>query len=150
MTFPLLAIAEHVEPTQVSASPPSVVWKDVRKVSKQLRQALLESGYVKRSGKRVLFALGIYRTRFHQWPTPAELTRFMFESKWIPREDRNCVSPRLTELIHGYDVRLKDGTVKHVDGGVLDQLPLRPCTVTWQKAHPVAIREIGSTERRVA
>jgi hypothetical protein len=138
--LPLLAGVELVERP----------YKDVRLVSKQIIRELRDSGYVKRSGRRVLIALEIYRNRYQQWPTPAELTRFMFEQKWIPREDRNSVSPRLTELIHGYDVRLKDGTVKHIDGGVLDQLPLRPCAVTGQKAHPVAIREIGSSERRVA
>jgi hypothetical protein len=138
--LPLLAGVEIVERP----------YKDVRLVSKQIIRELRDSGYVKRSGRRVLIALEIYRNRYQQWPTPAELTRFMFEQKWIPREDRNCVSPRLTELIHGYDVRLKDGTVKHIDGGALDQLPLRVCAVTGQKAHPVSIREIGSSERRVA
>jgi hypothetical protein len=125
-------------------------YKDVRRVSKQLIRELRESGYVKRSGKRVLFALEFYRQRYQEWPTPAELTKFMADQKWIPKDESRYVAPRLTELIRGAWVRSKDGTRRHIGGGVCEQLTARECRETGQTAHPVALREIGSTERRVA
>lgn len=124
-------------------------YKDVRKVSKQLIRELRESGYVKRSGHRVLVALERYHRRYQHWPTPAELTVFMFECHWIPREDSRYVAPRLCELIHGEKVWRKGQQVVR-GGDACDQLPARLCTVSKQKAHPVAIREAGSTKRWVA
>lgn len=124
-------------------------YKDARKVSKQLIRELRDSGYVKRSGQRVLVALETYHRRKQHWPTPAELTRFMFECHWIPREESRYVAPRLTELIHGEKV-WRHGQQLVRGGDACDQLPARKCTVTDQKAHPVAIREAGSIKRRVA
>lgn len=126
------------------------VWKDVRMVSKQLIHELQHSGYVKRSMRRVLIALVRYRQVTQAWPTPAELTGFMFRQGWIPRNELRIVAPRLTELIRGWDIRPKDAPKYRVGGGVCDQLPARVCEVTGQKAHPVAIREAGSNERKVA
>lgn len=125
-------------------------FKDARKVSKQLIRELRESGYVKRSGRRVLLALEIYRNRYQEWPTPAELTTFMAKRGWIPKDESRYVAPRLTELVKGATVRRKDGRRVTLGGGVCELLPARECRETGQKAHPVALREIGSTERWVA
>lgn len=126
------------------------VWKDVRKVSKQLIHELQRSGYVKWSIRQVLNALVLYRLRKNDWPTPAELTHFMFELKRIPREESRYVAPRLTELVRGWHITVPGTGRVRIGGGVCDQLPSRPCRVTGQKAHPVAIREAGSTKRWVA
>jgi hypothetical protein len=150
VSLPLLAIAEHVEPTHVSASAPPVVWKDVRKVSKQLIHELQRSGYVKWSIRQVLHLLVLYRLRTHAWPTPAELTRFAFQMNRIPREESRYIAPRLTELIRGWHITSPSGQRVRVGGGVCDQLPARRCTVTGQKAHPVAILEAGARARWVA
>jgi hypothetical protein len=53
-------------------------------------------------------------------------------------------------LLRGYTVTLKDGTKVRRGGGVLTLLPARICRVSGVKAHPVAIREIGSSEREAA
>lgn len=126
-------------------------WKVVRRVSKQVYAELRRSGYVKRSILKVLTALAYYRNSTQQWPTPAELTEFMFKIKRIPRNDSRLTAPRLTELIRGWDILEPiSGRRVRVGGGVCDQLPRRRCRITGQYAHPVAIREAGSNERRVA
>lgn len=126
-------------------------WKVVRRVSKQVYAELRKSGYVKWSIVQVLTALAYYRNRYQEWPTPSELTRFMFNLKRIPRDESRYVAPRLTELIRGWTkVEPVSGQKYKVGGGVCDQLPRRICRVTGQWAHPVAIREAGSRERWVA
>jgi hypothetical protein len=124
-------------------------WKVVRKVSKQLYAVLRETEYLKRSTRLVLVSLAYYRNRTMTWPTPAELTRFMFSLDRIPKNESRYVAPRLTELIRGMVV-VREGQKVRIGGGICDQLPARICRESGQKAHPVAIREVGSAERRVA
>ena len=125
-------------------------WKVVRRVSKQVYAELRRSGHVKKSIRQVLVALAYYRNRTMTWPTPAELTRFMFEQRRIPKNESRYVAPRLSELIRGWVVRGADGQKVRRGGGVCDQLPVRICRESGQWAHPVAIREAGSRERWVA
>ena len=125
-------------------------WKVVRRVSKAVYAELRKSGAVSRSTYRVITALAYYRNSTMAWPTPAELTEFMFRLKRIPRADARLVAPRVTELVRGAVLKLEDGSKVRRGGGVCDQLPVRRCTVTGRAAHPVAIREIGSAMRWVA
>jgi hypothetical protein len=125
-------------------------WKRVRAVSKQVYAELRKGGYTKRSAVRVLTALAWYRNARQEWPTPAELAAFMFSRQRIARNDPRIVAPRVTEMLRGVVVRLKDGTTVRRGGGVLTLLPTRVCRETGMRAHPVAIREIGSSEREAA
>lgn len=125
-------------------------WKVVRRVSRQIYARLRDSGAAGRQTHRVITALAYYRNRSMAWPTPAELTEFMFRKKRIDRNDTRLVAPRLTELVRGRVVKLPDGQKVRKGGGVLTLLPLRTCAVTGNRAHPVAIREAGSLERQVA
>lgn len=125
-------------------------WKVVRRVSKQVYAYLRDSGIASRRTWQVVTALAYYRNRTQVWPTAAELARFMFERKRIARDDTRLVAPRLTELVRGRVVRLKDGTKVRKGGGVLTLQGTRRCAVTGAPAHPVAIREAGSLERQVA
>jgi hypothetical protein len=126
-------------------------WKVVRRVSKQVYAELRRSGGVARSTQRVITALAYYRNRTMTWPTPAELTKFMYDLKRIPKNESRYVAPRLTELIRGAVVRdPTTGARVRRGGGVCDQLPARRCRESGSQAHPVAIREAGSGDRRVA
>jgi len=125
-------------------------WKVVRRVSRQVYARLRASGSANRRTWKVVTALAYYRNKSMAWPTPAELTEFMFKRQRITRNDPRLVAPRLTELVRGKVVRLADGTKVRRGGGVLTLLPVRACRVTGAKAHPVAIREAGSLERQVA
>ena len=135
-------------------------WKIVRRVSKRVYAVLRDSGYLKKSGLTVLTALAFYRNRTQVWPTPAELTRFMFDGvthvgprvktrRRIPKNESRYVAPRLSELIRGSVVR-RHGQKVRIGGGVCDQLPVRICRESGQWAHPITIREVGSLERRHA
>lgn len=124
-------------------------WKVVRRVSRQVYARLAACGYVGRQTLKVITALAWYRNSTMQWPTPAELTRFMFSRRRIKREDPRLVAPRLTEMVRGRVVK-REGTKVRIGGGVLTLLAARPCRVTGAHAHPVAIREAGSSERQVA
>ena len=125
-------------------------WKVVRRVSKQVYARLRDSGGASRQTWRVLTALAYYRNRTMAWPTPAELTEFMFKRARIVRNDPRLVAPRLTELVRGRVVTLRGGGKVRRGGGVLTLLPARACRVTGSKAHPVSIREAGSLERQVS
>lgn len=125
-------------------------WKVVRKVSRQVYAELRRGGIVSRNTLRVLTALAWYRNSTQDWPTASELTRFMFQRKRLPRNDSRIVAPRLTEMLRGRVVRLEDGSKVRKGGGVLTLLPTRRCRVTGAKAHPVCIRESGSSAREAA
>lgn len=125
-------------------------WKVVRRVSRQIYAVLRDSGIAGETTRRVITSLAWYRNRSMAWPTPAELTAFMFERRRIARLDTRLVAPRLTELVRGRVVRGPGGGKVRQGGGVATYLPARICRVTGNKAHPVAIREAGSLERQVA
>lgn len=125
-------------------------WKVVRAVSRQVYAELRKSGAVAKSTSRVLVALAWYRNSRQEWPTAAELTRFMFERKRLPRNDTKLVAPRLTELLKGKAITRSDGRKVRIGGGLLTLGPARRCSVTGSKAHPVQIREAGSSAREAA
>jgi hypothetical protein len=125
-------------------------WKVVRRVSRQVYAYLRDSGVASRRTWQVVTALAYYRNRWQVWPTAAELAHFMHERKRIERDDPRLVAPRITELVRGRVVKLKDGSKVRKGGGVITLMPLRRCSVTKSSAHPVALREAGSAERQVA
>lgn len=124
-------------------------WKVVRLVSRQVIYELRKGGYVGRQTIKVLIALAWFRNSTMQWPTPAELTAFMFNRKRIQRNDPRLVAPRITECVRGRVVKQQDGSKVRVGGGVLSLQSKRRCRVTEAWAHPVAIREAGSGERQM-
>lgn len=125
-------------------------WKVVRRVSRQVYAELRKSGAVARSTARVIVSLAWYRNSTQVWPTAAELTAFMFDKKRLPRNDTKLVAPRLTELLKGKVIHRPDGRKVRLGGGVLTLGPVRKCRVTGGKAHPVCIREAGSSAREAA
>lgn len=125
-------------------------WKVVRAVSKQVYAELRKSGRIAIATRRALVGLAAYRNATQQWPTPAELTHYLFTKKRLPRDDTKLVAPRLTELIRGRVVTLKGVGKVRRGGGLLTLGPARKCRVTGNPAHPVAIREAGSLAREVA
>lgn len=93
--------------------------------------------------QRVLRCLAAFFNRYAYWPTPAELTRRMFETAEIVQNRVNLVAPRLSELVNGKVKRSADGSKIRVGGGICEQRPLRTCKVNGDDAHPVAICEVG-------
>lgn len=138
--LPLLSVTQRVDQP----------WKVVRAVSKQVYAEIRKGGHVGRQTLKVVTALAWYRNQRQEWPTPTELTQFMFQRKRIARNDPRVVAPRITELVRGRIVRLASGEKARRGGGVLTLLPVRKCRVTGASAHPVAIREAGSPARQVA
>lgn len=118
--------------------------KRVRKVSIGTYRELRDSGRLRGRAAQVLRCLAAFFNRYQEWPTPAELTRYMFERGEIPAERANLVAPRLSVFINGDVRRHPDGSKRRVGGGVCEALPLRACRVTGDAAHPVRIREVGS------
>lgn len=119
-------------------------WKVVRRVSKAVYAELQKDGKVAARTRRVIVGLAAYRNRTMAWPTASELTADLFSRKRLERNDTRLVAPRLTELLRGRVVRLADGTKVRKGGGLVTLQQARTCAVSGQKAHPVAIREIGS------
>lgn len=134
-------------------------WKAVRPVSRAQYAWMRRHGMPDRRTWQVLTALAWYRNRTQQWPTAAELAHFMFTQRRrrIERDDPRLVAPRLTWLVKG-EIRTvtdaegktrkvfgSDGRPERIGGGVCCYLPTRTCRVTHAPAHPVAIREAGSS-----
>jgi hypothetical protein len=122
--------------------------KAVRDVSKETFNVLADTGALGAMTTKVMRSLKYYINRHEHCPTPAELTRDMFQLGVINRDSVNLVAPRLTELGKGRVVKNEDGTRSRIGGQEIDYLPLRICTVTGNKAHPVRPREKGSEESR--
>ena len=95
---------------------------------------------------KVMRSLKAYINRYGEAPTPAELAHFMFIGGVIKRDDPNYTRPRLTELVIGKIQHQAGGRVR-IGGGECEYLPLRYCSVTGNKAHPVRPREKGSVLR---
>lgn len=91
--------------------------------------------------QQVLRCLSAYFNRYSYWPTPAELTFYMFERKEIPSNRLNLIAPRCSELVNGEVRRQKDGSKIRVGGGVCELLPLRTCKIPVDDAHPVKVVE---------
>lgn len=129
--------------------PLRAVRKAVRKVSRDQYAVLRDTGRLSKRAHEVLTALAHRYYVLQDWATPAELTRWMFRHGTITRESTNLVAPRLSDLVNGRWVRGRGGTRVQVGGGVCELLPKRVCRVTGTLAHPVRIREAGSTLPRL-
>jgi hypothetical protein len=115
--------------------------KRVRAVSKAQYAALRDGDRLSKRAADVLRELAAFYNRRAYWPTAAELTRWMFKHRDLPRDDSRLIAPRLTEFSRGVKDR-KTG-VYH-GGGVIENLPARPCQVAGKKAHPLRITEAGA------
>lgn len=122
--------------------------KRMRGVSKETYNVLADTGALGAMSTKVMRSLKYFINRRGFPPTPAELTRDMFQLGVIPRESVNLVAPRLSGLARGQTRRLKDGSQQRIGAIEIDLLPLRMCAVTGNEAHPVRPREKGSEEPR--
>ena len=129
-------------------SRPIRVRKNVRAISKETYNVLGDTGMLGAAGTKVIRSLKAYMNRYQHAPTPAELTRWMFQAGVIKRDSVNLVAPRLTEMARGKVVRAKDGGTMRVGGREIELLPVRRCHVTGNDAHPVQPRQKGSVEPR--
>lgn len=121
--------------------------KQVRKVSRQQYAVLRDTDVLTARQHQTLTALAHYYYVVAEWPTPAELTRFMFTRGTIARESVNIVAPRISDLVNGEWVWRGEKPHRErvqVGGGTCEYLPVRVCTVTQGKAHPVRIVEAGA------
>jgi hypothetical protein len=115
--------------------------KRVRAVSRAQYAALRDGNQLSKRAADVLRELAAFYNRTAYWPTAAELTRWMFEHRDLPRDDSRLIAPRLTEFSRG----VKDRTTGvYRGGGLVDNLPARPCQVAGKKAHPYRITEAGA------
>lgn len=134
---------------QASYRPIRTRAKRVRDISRQVNNRLRDEAKADRAAghetkeQRVHRCLVACALKYGQWPTPAELTLYMFERREIPRNSVNLVSPRLSEGINGKVRTLDDGTKVRVGQGVYQQMPLRECRITGEMAHPVRVPEVG-------
>jgi hypothetical protein len=120
--------------------------KNVRRVSRAQYAVLRDTGTLTDRQHAVLTAIAAFYNRTASWPTPAELTRDMFRRRLIPRESSNIVAPRISDLVNGEWVKGPGKTRVQRGGGVCELLrPKRVCAVTGGLAHPIRIRERGST-----
>lgn len=138
-----LPIYGQPEPTEAPRRPVAFR-KAVRDVSRETYNVLADTGALGAMCTKVMRSLKAYINRHGHAPTPAELTRAMFEAGVIKRDATNLVAPRLTELDKGKTVRLPDGSTVRLGGGEIQKLPLRLCRVTGNQAHPVQPRQKGS------
>ena len=122
--------------------------KKVRKVSKQIYAELRDSDRLGKSQHRVLTALAHYYNARADWPTTAELARWMFDHGKLTREAVNLIAPRVSDLVNGEWSKRKrqDGQIENFQkgGGVCEFLPARLCRITGDLSHPIRIREAGS------
>ena len=119
------------------------VRKEVRKVSKGHYAGLRDTKQLSERTHMVLTALAHRYYVTQEWPTPAELTQWMFRHSKIPRESTNVVAPRISDLVNGWWATRRGQRIR-MGGGVCEFLPKRRCSVTGGDAHPVRIREAGS------
>lgn len=131
----------------LTATKPKRVRKNVRQVSRETYNVLVDTGMLGAACTKVMRSLKYYINRHGDAPTPAELSHDMFTLGVIPRDDPNYTRPRLTELVVGRWQRQADGSRVRVGGGECEYLPLRRCSVTGNAAHPVRPREKGSELR---
>lgn len=131
--------------------PPRNIVRDVcRQNANRLRDEAKQDRIdgMETKAQRVHRCLAAFTNRYGYAPTPAELTRYMFERGEIPKDRVNLVAPRLSEGVNGKVQRGADGSKIRVGGGVYELLPLRTCRVNSDDAHPVGIRTAGSREPR--
>ena len=128
---------------EVVAPPRKIVRTVCRENNNRLRDeakaARLEGRETK--AQQVHRCLAAFINFYAYAPTPAELTRRMFETGEIPSDRVNLVSPRISEGINGLVRRDVDGNKVRIGGGLYALLPLRVCRVTGDMAHPVKIKE---------
>jgi len=144
---PSLPFDRKPEP-EAKAIRPVPFRKAVRDVSKETYNVLADTGALGAATTKVMRSLKAYINRYAAYPTPAELTKWMFDSGVIKRNHVNCVAPRLTELHKGRVVRRKGQLPTRVGGGEIEKLPLRTCRETGGDAHPVRPRQKGSEETK--
>lgn len=141
-----LPIYGQPEPSD-SRRRPAPFRKAVRAVSKETYNVLADTGALGAATTKVMRSLKAYINKHAVDPTPAELTRWMFETGVIKRNDTNLVAPRLTELHKGRVMRRKGCAPVRVGGNEIEKLPLRVCRETGNEAHPVRPRQRGSEAR---
>lgn len=128
-------------------APAVKVRKNVRKVSRETYNVLADTGMLGAACTKVMRSLKAYINKHAECPTPAELTRWMFDAGIIKHNRVNSVSPRLTELHVGKVIRVKGQEPRRIGGGEIEKLPVRICRETGGYAHPVRPREKGSEYR---
>lgn len=121
--------------------------KHVRKVSRAQYAVLRDTNALPARRHVVLTALAHHYYVRQVWPTTSELVRWMVDHQKLSLPSANWISGRITELVKGRKTVGKDGAVTWIGGGVCEFLPARPCTITGNPAHPIRIREAGSSER---
>src|SRR3990167_1672334 len=121
--------------------------KLARAVSKETYNVLADTGMLGSACTKVLRSLKAYINRWQTCPTPAELTREMFGTGVIKRDDTRLVAPRITEMSLGKIVYVHGERVR-VGCGEIELLPIRRCAVTGMSAHPIRPREKGSEAPR--
>lgn len=126
------------------------VRQNVRKVSSELFTILRDTGILAGARTKVMRALAAYYMRFQEWPTREELKHWMFVVGIIPRDNPNLVSPRISDLINGWEETNAAGEKVRVSGGLVETLPARKCRITGNRAEPVRIRQKGSVQRQSA
>jgi hypothetical protein len=129
---------------EIEARRPSRPPSGVRAISRETYNCLADTGALGAACTKVMRSLKYFINSKGYPPTPAELTRHMFQLGVIPRDYVNLVAPRLSNLEKGNRVRQADGTVIRVGGGEVEKLPVRKCHVTGNDAHPVQPRQKGS------
>lgn len=145
-------ITDPLEPC-ASFVPVRPARKIVRQVCRQVNNRLRDEAKADRAAghetkaQRVHRCLAAFENYYTYWPTPAELTHYMFTRHEIPKDRVNLVSPRLSDGVNGIVRRGHDGTKIRVGGGLYELLPLRECKINGDSAHPYRIREAGSVLR---
>jgi hypothetical protein len=137
----------YSQPEPTEARRPVPFRKAVRDVSRETYNVLADTGALGAATTKVMRSLKAYINKHGTPPTPAELTRWMFQAGVIKRDNLNTVAPRITELHIGKVIRRKGQGPVRIGGGEIEKLPLRVCRVTGGDAHPVrpVQKGIGAT-----
>jgi hypothetical protein len=142
------ALPMYGQPEPTEDRRPVPFRKAVRDVSRETYNVLADTGALGAATTKVMRSLKAYINKHADYPTPAELARWMFQTGVLKRDNVNTVAPRLTELHIGKIVRRQGQDPARVGGGEIEKLPLRVCRVTGGDAHPVRPVQKGCEGRR--